>query len=114
MMNDKGMLKLIDFGFAKIVPYTKKMISTGLDKTFTKTYTLCGTPEYMSPEMVFYQGHDQATDIWSIGVLIYEMLLANTPFASKRLDSVSEVFTNIAQVKVRFYYLLYMCYHYYY
>lgn len=99
MLDERGYIKVIDFGFAKKVPYAKKLLVTGKIKTFTKTYTLCGTPEYLSPEMVFNLGHDHATDIWSAGVLIYEMLLSSTPFASKKSDNTTEVFTNIALVK---------------
>jgi serine/threonine protein kinase len=51
--------------------------------------------------MIFNLGHDSAADVWSIGVLLYEMFMLSTPFAPKRPDNITELFTNIALVKVR-------------
>lgn len=62
---------------------------------------LCGglCTEYLSPELIFNLGHNHASDLWALGVIIYEMLMAVTPFAPKRPDNVTELFTNIAMVK---------------
>ena len=54
--------------------------------------------EYLSPELIFNLGHDQSSDLWALGVLIYEMVMASTPFAPKKADNVTELFTNIAMV----------------
>jgi hypothetical protein len=49
---------------------------------------------------VFNSGHDQAADLWSLAVLVYEMIMTVTPFAPKNPDNVSEVFRNIGRAKV--------------
>jgi CRP-like cAMP-binding protein len=105
MLDEKGYLRIIDFGFAKRVPYTK-VDANGEVKVYAKTYTLCGTPEYLSPELIFNLGHNHASDLWALGVIVYEMLMAVTPFAPKRPDNVTELFTNIAMVKVRVLFIL--------
>lgn len=61
-----GYLKIADFGFAKLVK--------------DKTFTLCGTPDYLAPEIVTGQGHGKGVDWWTLGVLIYEMLASVSPF----------------------------------
>jgi len=61
-----GNIKVADFGFAKIVPET--------------TWTLCGTPDYLAPEIVQSQGYGKAVDWYAIGILIYEMLIGSPPF----------------------------------
>lgn len=73
-----GYIKLVDFGFAKPLPF--------LSKTNTvqhRTFTLCGTPDYMAPEVVLTQGHDKSADFWTFGILLYEMLCGHTPFEGK-------------------------------
>ena len=68
LINKNGYLKLTDFGFAKI-----------LDNE--KTYTLCGTPEYLAPEIILNKGHGKAVDWWTLGILLYEMLVGIDPFS---------------------------------
>jgi cGMP-dependent protein kinase len=69
ILDGKGYCKLVDFGFAKKV---------GLGK---KTWTFCGTPEYVAPEVILNKGHDIAADYWSLGILIFELLSGNPPFS---------------------------------
>lgn len=67
LMDAEGYLKLIDFGLAK-------KLEGG------KTWTLCGTPDYLAPEVILNEGHDWAVDYWGLGVLLYEMTAGVPPF----------------------------------
>jgi cGMP-dependent protein kinase len=85
-MDAQGYCKVIDFGFAKHIPYEKN------GSLQTKSFTLCGTPEYLSPELVLSRGHDKSVDYWALGCLIYELLVGRTPFQD---DNQNEIFKKI-------------------
>ncbi|CAI5448111.1 unnamed protein product [Caenorhabditis angaria] len=68
LLANTGYLKLVDFGFAK-------KLASG-----RKTWTFCGTPEYVSPEIILNKGHDQAADYWALGIYICELMLGRPPF----------------------------------
>eukprot|EP01035_Chromulina_nebulosa_P025917 gene25917-33876_t len=85
-MDSNGYLKMIDFGFAKKFPFMKN------DQKQDKTFTLCGTPEYLAPEIVISKGYDKGVDYWALGCLIYELFLARTPFQA---DYTTKIFQNI-------------------
>merc|ERR1712072_306140 len=69
LLNNDGYLKLTDFGFAKIIEY--------------RTYTLCGTPEYIAPEVLLNKGHGKPVDWWTLGILSYEMIVGQPPFCDE-------------------------------
>nr|XP_061811409.1 cGMP-dependent protein kinase 1-like [Nerophis lumbriciformis] len=64
--------------------YAKLKGSTCLKKIEVgkKTYTLCGTPGYMAPEVIYNKGHSVAADFWSLGVFVFELLTGGLPFNS--------------------------------
>lgn len=97
MLDETGNLRVIDFGFAKKIPYTTE--EGGEVKVHVKSYTLCGTPEYLAPEFIFNTGNDHSVDLWALGVMMHEMYLCKTPFNPKRRNDMTELFTNIASVK---------------
>jgi protein kinase A len=80
LLDSDGHLKLADFGFAKVLPPGRR------------TYTLCGTPDYLAPEVILNKGHGRAVDWWALGVLVYEMLCGYPPFGGEdALDTYNKV-----------------------
>lgn len=88
MIDNEGYVKIIDFGFSK--------------KIVGKTYTLCGTPEYLAPELVIGRGHNKSVDYWAYGVLIFEMLCGYSPFAEKDKGKQLYICRNIIMCKYQF------------
>jgi len=89
LIDRQGYCILVDLGFAKVLKDNKK------------TYTLCGTPEYLSPEIILSKGHDTGVDFWAFGVLIYEMVVGRSPFYSYGTDQVT-LFKRIVQARYFF------------
>lgn len=69
LINSDGYVKLTDFGFAKVIEH--------------RTYTLCGTPEYIAPEVLLNKGHGKPVDWWTLGILSYEMIVGYPPFVDE-------------------------------
>jgi protein kinase A len=85
LLDKMGYLKITDFGFAKKVAF--------------KTYTLCGTPEYIAPEVLLNKGHGKGVDWWTLGILLYEMMAGQPPFVD---DDPMGIYQQILAGKVTF------------
>jgi protein kinase A len=85
LLDKGGYIKICDFGFAKIVE--------------DRTFTLCGTPEYLAPEIIASVGHGLPVDWWAMGILIYEMLCGDPPFVS---DDPMQLYQQILSGKYSF------------
>lgn len=85
LLDKNGHIKITDFGFAKEVPDV--------------TYTLCGTPDYIAPEVVATKPYNKSVDWWSFGILIFEMLAGYTPFCD---PSPMKTYENILAGHVRY------------
>lgn len=71
MLDENGNILLADFGISK-------KLENG-----QKTRSFVGTPEYVAPEVILERGHDKSVDVWSFGILLYEMAIGLPPFYSK-------------------------------
>mmetsp|Transcript_74595 Transcript_74595/g.159855 ORF Transcript_74595/g.159855 Transcript_74595/m.159855 type:complete len:324 (+) Transcript_74595:124-1095(+) len=87
LMCSNGYLKITDFGLAKLV-------APGV-----RSYTVCGTPDYMAPEVLLNKGHCTSVDWWSLGVLIYEMLVGQPPFSD---EDASDIYRKILAGRLYF------------
>ena len=71
LLGENDLLKLCDFGWAK-------------ELTINKRSTFCGTMEYMAPEIMGNEKYDFSVDVWSLGILLYELIMGHSPFRSKK------------------------------
>ena len=66
-----GYIKLTDFGLSKMNVESDEY-----------SYSMCGTTQYMAPEVLFREGHGKTVDWWTLGTIIYEMYFGLSPFYS--------------------------------
>lgn len=82
----RGEIKIADFGWSVHAPSSRRN-------------TLCGTLDYLPPEMVEGREHDEQVDVWSLGVLLYEFLVGNPPFEAEGHNA---TYRRIQRVDLRF------------
>jgi len=87
LLGKNGYIRVVDFGFAKHIPKG------------TRSYTMCGTPEYLAPEIIITHGHGLEVDWWALGIFMYEMLIGSTPFYH---DNQSEVYNQVLASRISF------------
>lgn len=90
LLDRKGHVKLVDFGFAK-----------QLATKHEKCYTLCGSKEYVAPEVLSGKGYSKAADIWSLGVLLFELTVGHLPYDTD-IDNPSQLRRIIERATIKF------------
>ena len=78
LLDSQGHIKLTDFGLSKI-----------FENENDKAFTVCGTPQYLAPEILLKKGYDKSVDWWSLGCVLYEMLYCRLPFKFKKGEKIS-------------------------
>ncbi len=78
LINKNGYIKITDFELVK--------------KIEDRTYTLCGTPGYMAPEIILNTGYSMGVDWWTVGILLYEMICGVDPFDDDSLMKIMKIF----------------------
>ena len=98
MLDSNGYVKLIDMGMSKRIRYVNEYTTDNnviVEFVDEKTYTLCGTTEYLCPEIILKIGYNKSVDIWAIGIILYELFMKKTPFVA---HNIPKLFKNIVNV----------------
>ena len=85
LINTNGYIKLSDFRLSKVIE--------------DRTYTMCGTPGYLAPEIILNKGYGLSVDWWAFGILLYEMICGVDPFAD---EDTMKIYENILKGKILF------------
>ena len=88
VLSKNGYLKLVDFGFSKKL------------KKNELTFTICGTPDYIAPEIINGKGYNKSCDYWALGILTYEILNGVCPYNSN--CSLYDLYNNIKNNRISF------------
>ncbi|XP_070496341.1 cAMP-dependent protein kinase catalytic subunit 3-like [Chironomus tepperi] len=80
LLDSEGHMKITDFGFCK--------------KLKERTWTICGTSEYLAPEIIQNRGHNKGVDFWALGILLYEMLVGRPPYRAEDPYAVYDLIIN--------------------
>ena len=85
LINKNGYIKITDFELSKEIQ--------------DRTYTMCGTPAYLAPEIILNKGYGLSVDWWAFGILLYEMICGVDPFSD---EDVMKTYENILERKIKF------------
>ena len=91
LIDSKGHIKLTDFGLSKIV--------TNIEE---KSFTICGTLQYIAPEIISGEGYNESVDWWSLGIIMYEMLTGKLPFKFNFDNQEEQNDLNIYDKKIKY------------
>jgi len=96
ILDSKGNIKLTDFGLSKLFNHSRNSILFDSNKA----YTICGTPDYLAPEVLLNQGYDKSVDWWSLGTVIYEMLVGVSPFKLAKVSEKIDINTYLKPIDI--------------